>query len=243
MAPTDAKLKAVEAQISEVVAYIEDLKAQVERAEIKLQHLREQEAAILQTSKDHRRVLSAVRHIPEDVLLEIFIACVQDNIPSLLEYPLPLPWVLTQISSGMRQIALATPIIWTRMHIPLYFTTDGDKGKVYGVLARRVTRWFEQAHGLPLTLSLSDSRLQYDKADPSLILFDALLHYATQWQELQFESSSVNVSTAMKCIAALTAADLPMLQSVTLDIEISIPIPRFIMLLSSRYRHSDVYHC
>ncbi len=45
MAPTNAKLKAVEAQISEVVADIEDLKAQVERAEIKLQHLREQEAA------------------------------------------------------------------------------------------------------------------------------------------------------------------------------------------------------
>ena len=223
MAPTNARLKVVEAQISETVSHIEDLKAQVERAEIKLQHLREQEAAILKTSKDHRRVLSAIRHIPEDVLREILIACVQDNIPSLSGRQIPLLYVLAQISSVMRHIALATSIIWARMYVPHYSKIDGIGNKAYSILARRATKWFERARGLPLTLFLSDSTLQHNKPDPSLILFDALLRYATHWQDFRFESSSKTVSTAMIFISALTAADLPLLQSVTLDIGFSLP--------------------
>ncbi|KJA17075.1 hypothetical protein HYPSUDRAFT_146945, partial [Hypholoma sublateritium FD-334 SS-4] len=117
MAPATAKLRAVEAQISETTAHIQALKSQVEQAENKLQRLREEEAAILETFADHRQVFSPFRNIPEDVLREICIrACVEGDMPGLC-YPMgPLPWILAQICSGLRYIALATPIIWASMH-------------------------------------------------------------------------------------------------------------------------------
>ena len=62
MVPINANLKGVEEKISETVAHIEALKARVQRAEIKLQCLRQKEAAILETCKDHRRVLSTRVH-------------------------------------------------------------------------------------------------------------------------------------------------------------------------------------
>ncbi len=94
MAPMDEKLKDVRGQISETVAYIEVLKSQVQQAESKLQHLHEEEAAILKTSEGHRRVLSAIRTLPEDVLREICIACVEEEMPSLSYRTTPLPYVL-----------------------------------------------------------------------------------------------------------------------------------------------------
>ncbi len=56
MAPTKGKLKVVQTQIADTVDHIQALKARVERNESKLKRLREEEAAILETSKNHRRV-------------------------------------------------------------------------------------------------------------------------------------------------------------------------------------------
>ena len=131
MAPTNARLKVVREQISEAMAHVQDLKSQVEQAEIKLLGLREKEVTILEISEDHRRVLSVIRNLPEDVFREIFIACVQDNIPSLSGRQIPLLYVLAQIFSGMRHIALATSIIWARMYVPHYSKIDGIGNKAY----------------------------------------------------------------------------------------------------------------
>ena len=118
MAPTNAKLGVVEAQISDTMAYIQALQLQLRRAEIKLQRLRKEEAAILEASKDHRCVLSAVRNLPQDVLREILIACVEDKRPPILSYHrMPLPYRLAQISSGIRRIALSTSILWASMDV------------------------------------------------------------------------------------------------------------------------------
>ena len=101
MAPTSAKLKAVEGQISDTVSYIQELKSQVKQAEIKLQRHHDEKAAILETSADHRRALSPFRNIPEDVLWEICVACVESDIPTLCYRHMSLPYILAQISSGM----------------------------------------------------------------------------------------------------------------------------------------------
>ncbi|KJA14561.1 hypothetical protein HYPSUDRAFT_150215, partial [Hypholoma sublateritium FD-334 SS-4] len=112
MAPTNANLKDVDAQISDMMAHIQALKAQVEQAETKLQRLRDEEAAILETFADHRRIFSPFRNLPEDVLREICLqACVEGDMPTLSygRRSPGLPYILAQICSEMRHIALTTP--------------------------------------------------------------------------------------------------------------------------------------
>ncbi|KJA19021.1 hypothetical protein HYPSUDRAFT_44691 [Hypholoma sublateritium FD-334 SS-4] len=228
MAPTNATLKSVEAQISETMARIEALKLQVKQAENKLQRLREEEAAIWETFADHRRIFSPFRNIPEDVLREICIqACMGGDIPALSYSKDTLPYVLAQICSGMRHIALTTPIIWASMHVEIgAFFCLGLRGyeRVYSALARKASTWFDRAGGLGLTVSIVEYRDSYPKfdvqCDPSTILFDTLLSYSTRWKELKFDSHCDGVLSApMARIAALTAVDVPLLQSVSFVLE------------------------
>ncbi len=105
------------------MAHIEELKSQVEQAEIKLQRLQEERVAILDTFADHNRVFSPFRNLPEDILREICVACVQgDSIPTLAYRTTSLPYKLGQICSGMRHIALTTPLIWAYVEIDIMAT-------------------------------------------------------------------------------------------------------------------------
>ncbi len=48
------------------------------------------------------------------------------------------------------------------------------------------------------------------------MLFDVLLSFSTRWREIDFTSWSPDIPPSMIRIAALTAVDLPLLQSVSL---------------------------
>ena len=109
MAPTQAKLNVAREQISEMIAHIEVLKLQVEQAEIKLQRLREEEVAILETFADHDRVFSPFRTLPDDVLHEICAKCMQGEISRLSYGHNPMPYILSHICSSMRHVALTMP--------------------------------------------------------------------------------------------------------------------------------------
>ncbi|KJA19052.1 hypothetical protein HYPSUDRAFT_204962 [Hypholoma sublateritium FD-334 SS-4] len=235
MGPAQAKLEVVETQISDTIAHIQALKAQVERAETKLQRLHEEEAVILESFADHRRVSSPFRNIPEDVLREICIACVADDIPKLYyRARTASPYVLAQICSGLRNIALTTPRIWASMRVQLGgFDCDNPAGydREYSILARRAIKWFGRAGKLALTVCIEDVRSAYanfEGADSgSIILFDALLSYSTRWEELRFNSNCTVACTPMLRIAALTAVDVPLLRSVSIHLDFLLSDPVF----------------
>ncbi|KJA22544.1 hypothetical protein HYPSUDRAFT_652761 [Hypholoma sublateritium FD-334 SS-4] len=200
------KLKALQGKIYEAIAHTQQLKPQkVARTKIKLRHLRREESAILETSTDHRRVFSPFTNLPEDVIREIFAACVEDNIPILSFGTTPFPYILAQISSGMRHIALTTPCIWASMNVRtnlFYFGSQQPSKKDYAMLASKVSQWFDRADV---------------QNDPSNILFDTLLSYSSRWKRIQLESIYGDVPSApLVRIAALTAVDVPLLESITL---------------------------
>ncbi|KJA14219.1 hypothetical protein HYPSUDRAFT_49350 [Hypholoma sublateritium FD-334 SS-4] len=240
MSPASEKLKAVEVQISDAIAHIQALKLQIEETENKLRRLCQEEAAILETSANHRRVLSTVRNLPEDVLREICIACVDSevNVPALFYGDTPLPYRLAQISSGMRHIALTTPLIWASMNIYMDYDCDPlDYTQVCSILASRANRWFERAGGMALTVSITDTTYSYARfqdvqADSSNILFNTLFSYSTCWKRFRFESSCRDelafppIIDIRRVSAALSAADLPLLESITLRCECGISMFR-----------------
>ncbi len=231
MAPTKAKLKVIQTQISETIEYIQELKAQVERNECKLQQLRDEEAAILETSKNHRRVLSTVRTLPEDILREICIDCVETSQPVLSYRRMPLPYVLAQVSRGMRRIVLETPIIWASMCVQIDSSCFGRFGdQVCTMLARSIRQWFDRAGDKALAVSIHEIDASRQKRDASYILLDALFSYSARWKELRFESSCDVVATPIMRVAALTAVDVPMLQSISIHIDRWATTPQHFML-------------
>lgn len=220
--------------IFETTAHIHALQWELSRAEFRLQFLRKEEAAILETAKDHRSVISAIRILPEDVLRQILIACVEDEKPPILSYRpiIPLPYRLAQISSGFRRIALSTPIIWASMDVqfdPFYYENLNTRD--YSILAHMATEWFGRAGGLPLTVFIDcpsrspspHTNTEYGESDPSNILFDALFSFSARWRQIQFNYSDDRFSMRVLRIVTLKAADVPILQSVSLCLDCSIP--------------------
>ncbi len=244
MSPTNSKLRFVEGMISETTAQIHALQLELERAEFKLQVLQKEKAAILETSKDHRSVISAVRNLPEDVLRQILIACVEDEKPPLLSYrSLPLPYRLAQISSGFRRIALSTPIIWASMDVQFdalcYENLDQN---AYLFLANMVVEWFGRAGELPLTVFIEypGSSAECSESDSSNILFVILFSYSARWKDIQLISRRKDFSMPVFHIVALKATDVPMLQSVSLFLECSIPtvvLSNIVLLKTPTLRH------
>ena len=108
-----------------------------------------------------------------------------------------------------------------RIHSYRIQLREGD----YAILARRAIEWFERAGDLALTVTILDSSSLSAPfnggvdSDPTSVLFRALLSFSTRWEAFNFTSSHRTLPTSMIRIAALTAAHVPLLQSVSLRFE------------------------
>lgn len=72
---------------------------------------------------DHQIILSPARRLPNDVLTEIFLGCVEElgdldssNAPSTLGSQ-GMPWCLAQVSHRWRAVALSFPKLWSTIRI------------------------------------------------------------------------------------------------------------------------------
>ncbi len=221
MVPANEKLKVVQRRISKITAQIEVLKCQ-------LQLLQDEEAAIMNTLSDHRLGFSPFRNLPEDILREICVASVQGNIPELSYGHTPMPYVLGQICSGMRRIALTTPQIWASMRCQFGVNIIPSNRKItaeesYPILAHRAIEWFERSGRLALTVIIQDASRVYEllanmNSDPTSIVFDAILSYSPRLKEIHFTARCRPgiLPAAMLRIASLTSDDVPLLQSISL---------------------------
>jgi hypothetical protein len=86
----------------------------------------------------HKALLSPARHLPPDVLQEIFLACLPTDRNAAMSAT-EAPLLLTCICSAWRALALSTPALWTSLHLPLEFVFDG------GPPAVSVKDWLERS--------------------------------------------------------------------------------------------------
>ncbi len=92
------------------------------------------------------------------------------------------------------------------------------------ILLDGATEWLERAGRLALSVNIQYNRSLTDifgtlDCDPTTVLFDVLLSYSTRWKEFCFYCSSKLFYKPTVRIAALTAADVPLLKSVSLRFE------------------------
>jgi hypothetical protein len=72
----------------------------------------------VQSSLDiYNTILSPARRLLPDILQEIFYHCIGRTYPILSATEAPM--ILTRVCSLWRSVALSSPRIWTRIHIPL----------------------------------------------------------------------------------------------------------------------------
>ena len=205
------------------------------RSRFELQGQCKTEAAILETDADHRLLFSSssFQNMPEDVLREICIAFIGADFPILESRVLPLPYMLMQISSEIRRIVLTTPSIWASIHIQLPENRyDPPSKQLFTALVCEARKWFSRAGCLHLNISVENLNNSYPASknddepstDPAHILLDFLLSLSRRWRSIHFACSLI--PTFITGIAALSAADVPQLRSISLHFEFNTAVLR-----------------
>ncbi|KAJ7603839.1 hypothetical protein FB45DRAFT_811705, partial [Roridomyces roridus] len=177
----------------------------------------------------HLAVLSVTRRIPEDVLREIFLACVSFDEPPSLD-PNEPPLVLCRVSRDWRCLALSMPRLWNALKIgPL---TEGQNDRMQQI-ADAAKDWLSRSASLPLTIAfigqprpvgINKFQLAPAVSRTTTPTYHAVLRtlatFAPRWKSFTFH---VAESIHLASLSHVSPSDVSMLQSVSIRCE---QIPR-----------------
>ncbi|KAJ6512793.1 hypothetical protein C8R45DRAFT_890611 [Mycena sanguinolenta] len=153
--PSDPEVLEIRALLIEPDHELARIDAQIEEMEIALVQLKEQRELFKRPIDAHRVLLSPIRRIPHDVLVEIFLACLPSKHHALIDFA-EAPLLLSRICRHWSSVAYNTPMLWKSIHIPSpsYPHTSLN---ILSKLEKIVVDWLERSATCSLSLSIFDS--------------------------------------------------------------------------------------
>ncbi|KAF8164492.1 hypothetical protein K438DRAFT_1506312, partial [Mycena galopus ATCC 62051] len=109
--PTVDEINYLRSLLADPTEELARIDAEIDGMDIIIRRLRA-ERALLQTTIDaHRALISPMRRVPDDVLREIFFACLPDTHNALID-PAEAPILLERICKHWRVVSHSTPMLW-----------------------------------------------------------------------------------------------------------------------------------
>ncbi|KAH9480785.1 hypothetical protein JR316_0007385 [Psilocybe cubensis] len=200
--PPDEAVSKVKELLSGPWKQIDDAKAEIRRLESRAEELRLKATEIEQSITHYECILAPVRRLPPEILYAIFEHSLPTHRnPTMVASECPM--LLTRICSNWRSLALSSPRLWARIHIP--FLTEGALGdntpdfltfsssEVCNVLRLRcdaVSEWLLRSGDCSLSISIcfvsGFVRQEQDKVDKTTItLFERILTFASRLKCLE----------------------------------------------------------
>ncbi|KIM41451.1 hypothetical protein M413DRAFT_445447 [Hebeloma cylindrosporum] len=193
-----------ESKLQETIQLRSQANEDLRQIDMEIQHLVAKREQVQRSLGIFNAILSPARRLLPDILREIFYHCVVQPYPILSATEAPM--VLTRVCSLWRSVALSSPRIWTRLHIPIpgdpQFSSrvNNDRGpelrhqmfsKTMELRCQAVKEWLGRSGSLPLSLSISypfgyepsvgSNVVEDDEvADP---LFRTIRPFASRWRD------------------------------------------------------------
>jgi len=204
--PSDSTIREVTESLKAPLNELGEIDKEIQRLCELVDNLKIKRQSIQKIIDDHNVILSPVRRLPVDVLHEIFFQCLPTHRNPIMKAA-EAPVLLTRICSSWRAIALSSPRIWSRIHVPLPgdpcfspeyelitdATTLNTRRQLFaGVVKRRcdvVRRWLSRSGTCPLSISIiypsSPPNTQMPKDEElSYEMLDVLLSFADRWSDI-----------------------------------------------------------
>jgi hypothetical protein len=115
--PTESEILQIQQFLTESLKRLSSLDAEIDRARSILDELHREHDALSDEIEAHRALISPIRQLPLDVLVEIFVHCLPEGRNAVMSSQ-EAPILLGRICSAWRSIALSTPRLWESLHIP-----------------------------------------------------------------------------------------------------------------------------
>ncbi|KAJ7062363.1 hypothetical protein C8F01DRAFT_1368970 [Mycena amicta] len=215
--PTDDEVHEINALLIEPSAQLRQLDNKIDELRKAMEELVVERNRVAEYVDAHKTLISPMRRIPIDVLQERFAACLateRNCIMSASEAPI----LLGRICSSWRAISMSTPRLWASLHIvepsalfpaaSVYVTQARDAR-----LAQRLETaksWLARSGRCPLSISL---------------LVESLGQEYLSSEIDGGESNFVCPHRLVEALRKLTGKDVPLLQSLNLDLLVVQPGP------------------
>ncbi|KAF8211014.1 hypothetical protein K438DRAFT_1569429, partial [Mycena galopus ATCC 62051] len=118
--PDDSEVPLVHSAISKIDARLARIDDEISAFQQKLGQLKDARASLFSHRTWNNAILSPLRRMPPEVLGEIFMWTLPSIGDALGMGKFDMtrsPWLLTQISSRWRAVALSTPSLWSRIAV------------------------------------------------------------------------------------------------------------------------------
>ncbi|KAF8997046.1 hypothetical protein BDQ17DRAFT_1248965 [Cyathus striatus] len=164
--PTVDEAKHIQALLEISGQSLRRIDTEIDQLQRQLDLLQEKRFGIHDFAERHRALLSPARKLTQDIVEEIFIACLPEGRNPYMNAT-EAPMLLTRICSSWKRIALSTPRIWSAIHIvlpdirkveypvPNYFSMEEEL--VIRTLNRQqaaVKEWLDRSGACPLSISV-----------------------------------------------------------------------------------------
>lgn len=174
IAPSESEKLLIRSTISNSLSKIAQFDTQ--RKSI-LRELRRQRRVLNRYHHIHQRLLSQEKHIPPEILAQIFILCLPAHWQDRFVEPRAMQISLSHVSRYWRCIVLSTPQLWSHMNIKIRYDqplkTSIDMAET----------WFIRSGCALLSLRV----VVDDKAFEIQPILDLIMSHSRRWQHLELE--------------------------------------------------------
>ncbi|KAJ6512543.1 hypothetical protein C8R45DRAFT_323178 [Mycena sanguinolenta] len=203
-APSDAECGAIRQFLSILKKEFVTVTAQIGRMQALLVDLASQSGRLREAIEAHQALVSLVCRLPEDVLREIFLASLPSSGNPVMNSQ-EAPLLLAHVCSSWRKIALATPQLWSSLHVVV-----PDAARLRNMCSA-VDIWLTRSGALPLSITLAVSAVCEGSSDDVATMIDGLAKFSLRWKHVQI---TLTPRTILTPLTNLRVSDVPMLESI-----------------------------
>ncbi|KAJ6508560.1 hypothetical protein C8R45DRAFT_446675 [Mycena sanguinolenta] len=208
--PSPSEIFKIRSLLVDPIEEIACIDAQIAEMELALTQLREKRALLQEPIDAHKALISPMRLIPQDILLEIFFACLPLEHNAVID-PAEAPLLLGRVSRHWRSVAYSTPVLWSSIHIPPLDYLDTPP-HIFRRFEGIIQAWFERSTTCPLSVSLYDFANRVE-LNPDLEKHPLVPQILAVSQRLRYLTLAGDAEL-LRPILQLGPADLPLLKSI-----------------------------
>ncbi|KAJ7055795.1 hypothetical protein C8F01DRAFT_1318544 [Mycena amicta] len=227
-APFESKLNTnycpTEAECADIKAFLVEPTIRLRRLDAVIRQLTAERDKLAVEVAAHEALISPMRRMPNDILQEIFVACLpEDRNPAMSASEAPV--LLGRICGAWRDLVLATPRLWAKIHIVEPCPTAGFDGDAFvGVVKAKVEQrlqalqsWLARSGDCPLSISFAGN----PRRGTNPVFIQTLVTFVRRWRDIHF--SLVPNQTVLEDLQELAPFELTNLRRLGFESTIGYP--------------------
>ena len=178
---------------------LHELHDDITRIQAILDELRLKRESLHKFTIEHDAFLAPIRRLPAEILIEIFMLCMEYNLSSFS--PSRSPSLFGQVCRGWRQVALSTQRLWSSITVT-YYRPSSAKAKL----------WISRASSAPLTICLNSQYPEAHKTGRIQPVIAVLVQHCDRWRHLNLRLDR----SMLACLNSIKHR-LPWLESIRIE--------------------------